>query len=679
MKNKLPVKILAVLLACGLLTVGVGAALALQTDDTAPALSTAETKAPQTAGAAQKEETVYVLANADGAVRKIIVSDWLKNSLQQEVIADKTELSEVTNVKGDEGYSMNPDNMRLWDAKGQDIYYQGEIQKKLPVDIAIPYKLDGRSISAEELAGKSGKVTMTFTYTNHQKQPVTIHGKTEELYVPFVMLTGMILDNDHFQHIAVSNGKIISDGDKSVVIGFALPGMQENLNLPADRVEIPSRVEITADATAFSLMTTMTVATNDVFNELDPDKLNDLDTLGESLGELGAAAEKLADGSSALYGGLSSLLAKSGDLIDGIDRLAAGARELKAGAEKLHGGASALQSGANELANGLQQLSQNSKTLNQGAETVFNTLLSAADSQLAAAGLQAPKLTIDNYAAVLDQILVSLSEESVRKTANEAALEKVTAAVNAQESVIRAQVEAAVRGRVLETVLQTLTPPITAEQLGQAPQEVQAAVNAAVDQQMGAEAVKGQVDTAVRQQIQQLIEQNLKSAEVQAPIEDAVRKAAAGRDGIQMLRKQLDSYQEFYAGLRTYTAGVDKANAGSGQLKAGATELTGGAAQLRKGADQLLAGVLELQKGGAALIGGEKELKTGAMQLSDGMKAFNNNGVKKLTEVYDGDVSALAERVKAVIRLSRSYQTFAGASDETDGSVKFIYKTDGIE
>lgn len=134
------------------------------------------------------------MANADGTVRKIIVSDWLKNTLKQDVIADKNELSEVTNVKGDEGYSMNPDNMRLWDAKGQDIYYQGEIQKKLPVDISISYKLDGRSISAEELAGKSGKVTMTFTYTNNQKQPVTINGKTEELYVPFVMLTGMILD-----------------------------------------------------------------------------------------------------------------------------------------------------------------------------------------------------------------------------------------------------------------------------------------------------------------------------------------------------------------------------------------------------------------------------------------------------------------------------------------------------
>lgn len=233
------------------------------------------------------------MANADGTVRKIIVSDWLKNTLKQDVIADKNELSEVTNVKGDEGYSMNPDNMRLWDAKGQDIYYQGEIQKKLPVDISISYKLDGRSISAEELAGKSGKVTMTFTYTNNQKQPVTIDGKTEELYVPFVMLTGMILDNDHFQNVTVSNGKVISDGDKSVVIGFALPGMQENLNLPADRLELPSSVEITADATAFSLMTTMTIATNDVFNELDPDKLNDLNQLGDSLDELGAAAGKL--------------------------------------------------------------------------------------------------------------------------------------------------------------------------------------------------------------------------------------------------------------------------------------------------------------------------------------------------------------------------------------------------
>ena len=124
---------------------------------------------------------------------------------------------------------------------------------------------------------------------------------------------------------------------------------------------------------------------------------------------------------------------------------------------------------------------------------------------------------------------------------------------------------------------------------------------------------------------------------------------------------------------------MDAAGAGSGQLKDGAADLAGGAADLAKGADQLLAGVLELQKGGAALIGGEKELKAGAMQLSDGMKEFNNNGIKKLTEVYDGDVSVLVERVKAVIRISKSYQTFAGASDETDGSVKFIYKTDGIE
>lgn len=678
MKNKLPVKILAILLSCGLLTVGVGAALALQPADAAPPASAA-TKEPQPAGAVQKEETVYVLANADGTVRKIIVSDWLKNTLKQDVIADKNELSEVTNVKGDEGYSMNPDNMRLWDAKGQDIYYQGEIQKKLPVDISISYKLDGRSISAEELAGKSGKVTMTFTYTNNQKQPVTIDGKTEELYVPFVMLTGMILDNDHFQNVTVSNGKVISDGDKSVVIGFALPGMQENLNLPADRLELPSSVEITADATAFSLMTTMTIATNDVFNELDPDKLNDLNQLGDSLDELGAAAGKLVDGSSALYGGLSSLLAKSGDLIKGIDQLAAGAKELSAGAGKLQGRRRRFAVRANELADGLQQLSKNSAALNEGAQTVFNTLLGRRRFPAGRRRLQTPKLTIDNYAKVLDQILASLSEEAVRKTADAAALEKVTAAVNAQESAVRAQVQAVVRNRVLEAVLQTLHPPITVEQFAQAPKEVQAAVNAAVDQQMGTDAIKDQVDTAVRQQIQQLIADTMKSAEVQAQIEEAVQKAAAGRDSIQTLRKQLDSYQEFYTGLRTYTAGVDAAGAGSGQLKDGAADLAGGAADLAKGADQLLAGVLELQKGGAALIGGEKELKAGAMQLSDGMKEFNNNGIKKLTQVYDGDVSVLVERVKAVIRISKSYQTFAGASDETDGSVKFIYKTDGIE
>ncbi|MEE1329716.1 MAG: hypothetical protein U0K18_00725, partial [Acutalibacteraceae bacterium] len=223
---------------------------------------------------AAKDETVYVIANADGSVKKIIVSDWIKNSLSEKNLKDKSELKDVKNVKGDESYVMDSDNMRVWNADGEDIYYQGTISKELPVDLKVSYKLDGRSVSADEIAGKSGKATIRFDYVNKQYSEVTIDGKTEKIYVPFVMLTGLMLDNDVFSNVEVSNGKLINDGDRTVVAGFALPGLKENLAIDSSKLEIPDYVEVTADVKNFSLTTTLTLATNSLFNEFDTSKLN---------------------------------------------------------------------------------------------------------------------------------------------------------------------------------------------------------------------------------------------------------------------------------------------------------------------------------------------------------------------------------------------------------------------
>ena len=171
-----------------------------------------------------KDETVYVIANADGSVSKIIVSDWIKNTLGSASLKDKTELSDVVNVKGDESYTVDGDNMKVWDAQGNDIYYQGNIEKELPVGLRVSYTLDGSQISAEDLAGKSGKVTIRFDYQNNQYAMTEIDGKREKIYVPFAMLTGMMLDNGVFSNVEVTNGKLINDGDRTIVAGIASPG-----------------------------------------------------------------------------------------------------------------------------------------------------------------------------------------------------------------------------------------------------------------------------------------------------------------------------------------------------------------------------------------------------------------------------------------------------------------------
>ena len=332
------IKVIAVAAAGVIAGTGVTAAAfgtANKTEDTentsaasSQVVETTEQKKPS------KDETVYVLANADGSVKKIIVSDWIKNN-GGKTVSDKTELSDIKNVKGDESYVMDTDNMREWNADGKDIYYQGTISKALPVDLKVSYELDGKPVSSESLAGKSGKVTIRFDYTNNQYKNVSIDGKNTKIYVPFVMLTGLLLDNDIFTNVEISNGKIINDGDRIIAVGFALPGMQENLNLSRDKVDIPDFVEITADVNNFALSNTLTVAANSIISDLDVSKLDSADDLQASLTELSSAMSKLLDGSSELYGGLSKLLLKSNELISGVDKLANGASALSDGAAAL--------------------------------------------------------------------------------------------------------------------------------------------------------------------------------------------------------------------------------------------------------------------------------------------------------------------------------------------------------
>ena len=699
-------KLLALVLCCAVLVGAVGVtALALNAD------KDEEDKAPESTvtGSSdgeekiQKDETVYVLVGADGSVKKIIVSDWIKNTLGSASLKDKTELSDVVNVKGDESYTVDGNNMKVWDAQGNDIYYQGNIEKELPVGLRVSYTLDGSQISAEDLAGKSGKVTIRFDYQNNQYAMTEIDGKREKIYVPFAMLTGMMLDNGVFSNVEVTNGKLINDGDRTIVAGIAFPGLQSDLNISEDKLSIPSYVEITADVKNFEMMNTVTLATNEIFNKLDTGKMDSVDGLTDQLDELSDGMAQLLDGSSKLYDGLCTLLDKSGELIRGIDKLAEGAAKLKAGSGDLDKGAADLSDGAKALAAGLGKLDTNSSALNAGAKQVFETLLDTANEQIAAAGLTIPTLTIDDYAKVLDETVASLQEENVRKQAEQVARKTVTAKVNEQKDVIVAQVTAAVRKDVEAAVVKEAGDQIWAKVLaaqgmtkaqydaavkaGQIPAETQKAVEAAVDEQIqkivdaqmqGEQAQKAIADNTEKT-ISGLIEKNMQSADVQNSIAAAVEKAKAGAATLQALKAQLDDYNTFYTGIGEYTQGVADAKDGADRLNAGSAALKNGTATLYAGMDELYNGILTLKNGAPALVDGVTALRDGAMQLSDGLKAFNEKGVQKIVDIAEGDLAGVVTRAKATVDVSKAYTSFAGAADEMDGQVKFIYRTDAIK
>lgn len=605
-----------------------------QTEPAAPQTQQSQTTVPQTAaapaaagdGTVKKEETVYVLADAAGTPKQILVSDWIRNDAGAASVTDTGELEDVENVKGEAGYTINSAGMRVWDAQGEDIYCRGTSAKVLPVDVTVQYLLDGVSVTPEELAGKSGKVTMRFTYTNNQYETLDVNGQRETIYAPFVMLTGMVLDNDTFRNVTVSNGKLLNDGDRTLVLGFALPGMKENLGAAAASVELPDFVEITAEAENFSLTTTMTLATNELFSSLDPDTLSGNGGLSAVSGTLNT----LLDGSSSLYAGLSGLLDQADALVDGVAQLADGAQAVAAGMDTLSGSIGKLNTG-------LQKLDQNSAALQAGAGQVFDVLLNEANSQLKAAGIQTDALTKTNYTKVLQGVLGSLDEKTVRQMAVNTATDTVTKAVRAQESTIRTGVENAVRQQVYQGVLAAMH--LTEETLDTA---TRAQVNAVVDGKMQEAANQKIVEQQTEQTIQGLIAQKMASAEVQDQINTAVAAAKAGAGSIQALLAQLDQYHTFYQGLMDYTAGVGTAATGSKQIAAGAGTLAEGTQTLKNG-------VLELQSS----LSGIDEASTQAREL--------------------------LERVRAMVRVSRDYSCYSGVADGMEGSVRFIYRTEAIE
>lgn len=726
--NKKVTKIIAICLCAALCLGGAGVAFAQTGSKQESAQPTAAQKAADLQQKISKDETVYVLAGADGSVQKIIVSDWLKNELGSASLTDKSGLSNIENVKGDESYSINGDNMTVWDAQGNDIYYQGDIQKELPVGLTVRYTLNGKTVSPEQLKGQSGKVTIRFDYENRQYETVQINGQNQRIYVPFAMLTGMILDNDTFRNVTVTNGKLVNDGDRTVVVGLAFPGLQENLNLSRDQLSIPSSVEITADVTDFSLGMTVTLACNDLFSQLGDVDLGSLDAAG-SLNKLTDAMDQLLNGSSALYDGLTTLLDKSGELAAGVEELAQGAAAIKAGADSLDEGAAELKAGLADLSEGLNKLSANSAALNGGAEQVFNSLLETATAQIRAKGLTVPDLTIENYAEELNKLIKSLDETTVYENA----LTQVTAAVEKQRPLITQKVTAAVRqeveakvtaavkteaataaqAQVAENVIQTATgmtkkdydAAVAAGQIPQATQDavnaaiqaqlsdpdVQKQINAAVEAQMASETVKNTIKAQTDAQMQtekvqatisQNVELQVKKAIAENMASDEVQKqlqaASEGSKTLIALKASLDDYNAFYLGLLDYTAGVDEAAEGSNELYAGAGDLKDGTAELRAGAAKLYAGVLQLKDGTPALVSGVTQLKDGAMQLSEGLQQLNKEGIQKLTKLLQDDLGDLTARVQATIDVSRDYRSFSGISDDASGQVKFIYRTDEI-
>ncbi|MEE1228585.1 MAG: hypothetical protein U0K57_06415 [Lachnospiraceae bacterium] len=335
-----------------------------------------------------KSETVYVNAHANGSVKDITVSDWLQNRDKTQLLEDESNLSKIKNVKGDEKFTTDEDNGLVWQADGKDIYYQGKSTEELPVSMSITYYLNGKQIDPKDLAGKSGDVKMRFNYTNNTKNEVKVDGKKVNVQTPFSMITTMILPDDTFSNIKVTNGKVVSDGDKSIVMGVVFPGLKDSLKLSdyekTEDVDIPEYFEVTAKAKKFELDLTATVATTGTLSDLDTSKLDDADDLKDDIDDLTDAADKLVDGSGDLSDGAKDLNDAIHKYVDGVGTAADGSKKLAKGLDtlesnnkKLNKGAKQLSDGTKTLKSGTKQLKDGLKNYTSGASTLSTGISSA--------------------------------------------------------------------------------------------------------------------------------------------------------------------------------------------------------------------------------------------------------------------------------------------------------------
>ena len=648
---------------------------------------------------AGKEETVYVIADANGKANKVIVSEWLKNQKGSDTLKDQSNLKDVKNVKGDQDFTKGSGDELTWNAKGSDIYYQGTSDKQLPVDVTVTYKLNGKTVSAKELDGASGKLTMEFTYKNNTGKTKKVNGKNVTIYQPFLMVSGLLVDNDKMSNVEVTNGKVINSGDKTVVVGMALPGLEESLGL-ADLtdsdgkkidIDVPQKVTIKADVSDFSLLTTVTMASNSALEELNLDDVDSVDDLKDSLKKLGDSSKELVDGTKKLEDGVGELNDKSGDLADGVDKVNQGAKDLDKGAKDLNNGAKDLDDGTNELATQVKDLPSSAQQLLDGAKSI-KSALGNADSETqtiytgAAAIEEGAQQMSDNLKNTngksIYEAAAGIQEGAAKVTSGADQLSDGlnTAAANLDESI--KLLNAAV-GQ-LEDLQKTTEDTTTLQTYGALIKEIKGSIQyqQGVKQaltstlQSGITSIKGGA-TLIDTYAGKIADGSVKLVEGAAKLEAGAKAIQSGVDTM-ISGNNGQNLNAMIAGLSMLSQQSGKLVAGTQKLADGSGKLLAGTDTLTEGTGKLASGTGELSDGTDKLISGIGELLDGSKDLAEGMAKFDEEGIQKLTSLTDGDLGDIVDRLEAVQDYAKEYKSYGGCPAGLECSTKFIYNTDSI-
>lgn len=612
-----------------------------------------------------KEESVYVKADASGHPMKTTVTEWLKNP-EKGTFEDSTELNDIKNIKGEESFHEGTDGSLQWQSEGNDIYYQGTVDKELPVDVKVSYKLDGESISPEELEGKDGKLEIHFEYENKSKETVDVGEENVEMYTPFTMVTAMMLPTDGYKNVTIDNGKIISDADKDIIVGVAFPGLEENLNLQDLDVDIPDSVTITADVEDASVEPTITLASAELLNEIDLDNIDSFDDLEGSIEQLEDATNQLVEGSKSAADGAKELADGSKTLSDGVNTLNDKSGELASGMNTLADGVNAYVGGVSQLASGSTSVANGTATLKSGVQTVQAGIASAkAGADQLVAGYTGGG-TETGVGVVTAAQSISDGITALNNTLSE----------NTSLTLSSAQ-EQSISGMAYQMAVKSVEniPEDTFTNLGTTKTDYISKLSGQYE-----ELLKLQF-TNTMNQTKSTIKDNIKPLVTGAPaLAAGVKQLYAGTVDLQKGLSQLnDGSASLVQGTSDLYEGAIALQQGAAKLNERSSLLSTGTQSLKAGGSQLTSGVGQLADGAGQVADGASALADGNQQLSDGMAEYKESAIDKLTELFNGDIQNVTSRIDAMKTLSRNYKSFAGIKDGVNGSTKFIIETEGID
>lgn len=664
----------------------------------------------------EKTETVYVVVDDEGSISQQIVSNWIHDEDGIENIKEILNLTNVENVKTDEEPSVNGSEY-TWNADGNDVYYQGNSDQKLPVTVKIKYELNGKEVSSKDLKNASGHLKIHVQYTNTESNTITSNGKTFNVH-PFYVAGGIItFDNKNVSNVKCENGKIMNDGLKQIAAFVSIPGLEDTLQSASlekviDKFNISDECVIEADVKDYDPSDIMIGMTNEIsINSVS--QMDDITSIYSELSPLFEGEEQLLDGARQLSEGTQELSTKAKPLTDSsgrIEMLAQGTVQLNDGATQLQQsitqyvyGVDSLNQGnkqlnaiptgiqtglygSQSLVDGSKSLMDNLETLNKSVQSLDLDSLKEFEQAIALSKQQLASLqsNLDTSKEALETVSTALQSAMEQSAILETNLKQLgTLLYNLQVAVqednakvkdINAQIDSVVSQEQtsITTTVQVLTQAYNAlndenDPDGTSRAAIQEQINAVNSLSTTIGKVDYLNDFSTYQEQLQTISTNLTSS-----LQSMATILNGSKASFETLQTQLTQASTTLDTLETIASQTNE-QLSSMKLSEQITALKQGTSQLYQGSKSIYEGMSQLDQGLEQLY---TQSKAGIDQINAGSEqlvAYNDAILQGLNTLQNG-TSELASNSDSLMEMSEGLTTLQDALDTLNDGAKTLYE-----